>query len=184
MTIYMPTYQRQSAASGDPTWKYDCTAFCLAMLIDAATLGGTVVSARWVRLNSDEPVPDPKSPGLNIRQVDVVAAKLHVLFEDRQGHSWAELLVALREGRRVLAQIDYASLGQQRCQSNGDFGHAMLLHNLGATAASIRATDPLCPAPKVYGSTIIQRSMTKFARDTGVQTGLRYAVSRKVPEIV
>lgn len=183
MTIYMPIHQRQNAASGDPTWRYDCSAFCLAMYADAVTLGGLLTTARQVRLMSSEPVPDPESPGLNIPQLDVVAAKLRITLDDKQGHPWSEVISALQQGRRVLAQVDYKSLGNMRCQVGGDFGHMMLLHYLGSSSGSMMATDPLCAAPKVYPSDVVKRAMTRFALDTGVKEGVRFAVSRKVPEI-
>jgi hypothetical protein len=113
----------------------------------------------------------------------VVAAKLHIEFNDRQCHTWAELVAAIQECRRVLAQVDYKSLGGERCQAGGDFGHAMVLYNFGSSTGSLRAADPLCTESKVYPSSVIRTAMTVFAKQTGVTTGLRWASSRKVPEI-
>lgn len=183
MSIYLPTHQHQGPTSGDPTWRVDCSAFCLAMYADAVTLGGVKVDAKWVRLNSGESVPDPKSPGLNIPQLDVVAAKLHIALDDRQGHPWSDLVRAIQGGRRVLAQIDYASLGTARCQPNGDFGHMLLLHYFGSSTGSLRASDPLCSDSKVYSSATIRKAMERFARDSGLSQGVRFAVSRVVPQV-
>jgi hypothetical protein len=60
----------QQLVLGGATRTVDCTAWGAAFRVDAHTKGATKTTGRAVRLHSDEPVPDPNSPGLNLGQVD------------------------------------------------------------------------------------------------------------------
>jgi hypothetical protein len=177
------SHQTQRVAS-DPHWSVNCTAYCGAMMITDATLGGTKITGRQVRAMSSEPKPDAGSPGLNLSQIHTVAAQLHVAFTDMSGHSWQEAVRAMDEGRRVQLAVDYKSLGGYRCQAGGDFGHAVVMVKVSAASrANIVCSDPLCSAVKVYPSTVLHTAAEKFARDTGILRGIRFAVTRPVPRV-
>ncbi len=76
MTYLPHVLDYQQLPLGGPTGKYDCTAWMAAWLTDAHTSGATKITGRQVRLASNEPVPDPDSPGLNLGQVDTATRKL------------------------------------------------------------------------------------------------------------
>ena len=99
-----------------------CTDTCLAMLTDAATVGGVRVSERTVRGLSDETQPDPKSPGLNLTQLVDVAHKLRIQLTDRTGMTRSVLAHDLTSGRRVIVQLWYAGIGGTA------IGHAVYLN--------------------------------------------------------
>lgn len=165
----------------DPHWAVNCTAYCAAMMITDATLGGVTITGRIVRAESNEPNPSPSSPGLNITQIRNVAHKYRVEITDRQTQPWSEVMRALDQGRRVLLSIDYGEMGQYRCQVGGDFGHAIVLTRPAEDDGFIRASDPLCKQSKRYPQAVLREAARKFARDTGVDVGLRWAMTRPVP---
>lgn len=185
--IHRPTHQRQLVSS-DKYGKYNCTAYAMAMFADAVTLGGCRVKGRQIRAWSDEPVPDPTSPGLNLSQIIVVANKLGIELDNRTGDTWAEAMDLLDGDRRIIAQVSYAELGKARCQG-ADFGHAILLQARrrrpgGIAGWEILANDPLCTAAKWYQDDLVREAMAKFGDETHVPgAGLRFATSRVVPQI-
>lgn len=70
MTLYYPTFRTQRVPlTGDPNARLNCGAYTGAMLLDAATEGESRVSGYTFRSRTDEPVPNPSSPGLNVTQV-------------------------------------------------------------------------------------------------------------------
>lgn len=171
-----------------PTWQYDCTAYCMAMLVNDSTLGGLQsITGRRIRLLSNEPTPDPASPGLNLQQMKAVAGKLRIPFYLKTGEPWAKLVARVgREGAsRAILQVDYDIIQAQApglaCQRTGDFDHALLIVNVHD--GKVRASDPLCSGTKEYPEMAIKAAADKFGRDHGmVGGGLYYAVSRVVPK--
>jgi len=186
--IYRAPHLRQLVSS-DPYGKYNCSAYCLARAINAATLGGVVVTGRLVRELSSEPIPAPGSPGLNISQLVTVSKKLRVPIVDRTGGTWEDVVAVLDivgPGRRVIAQLDYATLGDRRCQAGGDFGHAMTLDAIRSHDGRIQvlASDPLCTGLRWYPKSVIRKAMLAFAESSGLTDGrLRWAVTREIPLI-
>ena len=171
--------------SSDPHWQVNCTAYCGAMAINDATLGGVSINGRLVRAYSNEPNPDPGSPGLNLTQIENVAwDRFRVKITDRQGDTWSDVKHALVEGRRVILQLSYKELGGYRCQSGGDFPHAVLLCRPAEADGFIRASDPLCKTSHRYSGEVLQDAAQKFARNTGVSSGLRWAMTRPIPLLV
>jgi len=68
---YLPDITRyQQLLQGDPYGAFNCTAYAAAWITDAHTAGKTLLTGREVRAHTNEPVPDPNSPGLNLPQVD------------------------------------------------------------------------------------------------------------------
>jgi hypothetical protein len=66
----------QQLVPGTPTSSYDCTAYTAAWCCEIYSCGADKYTGRQVRLASNEPVPDPRSPGLNFPQVDAAVYKL------------------------------------------------------------------------------------------------------------
>jgi hypothetical protein len=181
MTTYHKHYTQR--VPSDPNWRVNCTAYCGAMMADDITLGGLLgVSGAVVRAASDEPHPDPASPGLNLQQVDTAIRKAYrVSIANQTGKSWSSLAALLRSRHRILLQIDYASLGGYRAQANGDFGHAIVLVEFRDGGKLIYASDPLASTARLYPAAIIQKAATVFAHNTGLASGLWFANSRAIP---
>lgn len=59
-----------------PTGYADCTAWTAAWVSDFSTLGKVKLTGRQIRLATNEPIPDPVSPGLNLPQVDMAVRNL------------------------------------------------------------------------------------------------------------
>lgn len=167
----------------DPYRRFNCSAYVGEMLFRDETLGGVYITGEQIRALSTEPKPDPKSPGLNIDQIVKVARVLRVDMGDRTGKPWTQLVADMTEGARIMAQIDYKTLGVYRAQP-GDFGHAICIVSMHSNGLSVWASDPLAPAPRWYPVNVIEQAMTVFARQTGIKApGLRYGRSRIVPRI-
>lgn len=100
MTFRYPRLQLQlrEPISG----RFDCTAYAAAMLGDADSRGAHVFTGRQVRLATDEPRPDPASPGLNLRQTDEALYRLShgaISVDTRWDEPWSNVASALRAGK-------------------------------------------------------------------------------------
>jgi len=169
----------------DPYWRVGCTPYSAAMLINDATLGGLFgVTGQNVRRWSDEPIPDSGSPGLNIKQiVNVARDRYKVNLADRTGNDWNALLHELARGRRILAQVEYASLGKYRLgQPGGDFAHAIVL--VSPTPNALVVSDPLYSTTQIIPKSVVADAMADFAQTTGHARGyLWWCMSRPIPRI-
>ena len=126
--VVPPGFQLQSGGSTGP---YDCTAWAASRAIGHATCGNHVPSGRKIRLQSDEPVPDPRSPGLNLPQVANVASDHYgVHLEVHTGYqalTWTEYEAARGSGRGAIIQLSYAVIHGTPFDAGRGFtgGHAM-----------------------------------------------------------
>jgi hypothetical protein len=151
------------------------------MLCDYSTIGGVKITQELVRALSDEPKPDPKSPGLNLHQIDAVAAKLHIPYADRTGDNWSDLIGFLREGRGVQAQLRNDMLHDP---NGSTVGHSIFLNTIRKSDNYILGNNPLSGGARWYPPSVVKAAMTKFADTTGIAgDGLRFAIGRKVPRI-
>jgi hypothetical protein len=106
-------YQPRDRSQLNPADKYgpvNCSAYGFARQVDYATLGGVLINGSLVRALSDEPIPDPDSPGLNLNQLLKVAAQLHVEYENWTGEGWGGVMEALEQKRSIGLQLDAAVL--------------------------------------------------------------------------
>lgn len=165
----------------DPHWQVNCTAYCAAMLANDATTGGLIgITGRFIRAKSSEPNPDPNSPGLNIGQVRSVLTALRVPTTDETGGERGGVLDALHAGKRILLQVQYGELGAYRAQA-GDFGHALVLFD--TIGDDVWGSDPLASKSRRYPRGVVFDAARVFARNTGVNEGLRWMATRSVPLI-
>jgi hypothetical protein len=165
----------------DPHWMYNCQAYCGAMLIHDATLGGVMVTGRIIRALSSEPKPDPNSPGLNLTQIIDVARSLYIPLDNRTGENWGAIEDALLQGRRVSLSVDYDEMGKYQAQKAGTFDHQLVLIRPASEKDHTRASDPLASQSRVYPNDVLQQAARSLARRTGVSKGLRWACTRPVP---
>jgi len=182
--IYRAPHRRQLVAS-DPYGRYNCTAYAAARAIDAATVGGLKVDGVTIRALSNEPVPNPSSPGLNIPQVVAVSRKLRVPLYDRSGDGWDAVvgfLDLIGPGRRVLAQIDHDAWAE-KCQATGSFLHALTLDALRRKDGRLQilGSDPLCSALRWYDASNVRVAMAAFTG--GDPRRLSFAITREIPLI-
>lgn len=146
MSTYLvpPGYQLQD---GGRTGPFDCTAWSASRLIAKVTNGLRVPYGQRIRALSSEPVPDPRSPGLNIPQVsDVAYDEYRVYFEQHVGSramDWAEYEELRRGGRGAVIQVSYQPIAESRYDAGRGFvgGHAMFedQHLTGDSLADGRA---------------------------------------------
>ncbi len=179
--IYKPAHQRQINA-GDKYGGFNCTAYSAAMAIDRATMGGTIVTGRQVRANSNEPVPDPQSPGLSLPQVVNVAFGWHVELDNRSGAPWSSLLAALKEGRGLILQGDYDQMGAYSCQTSFKGPHAIFCNHVSGDG-DIYTYDPLCSAGREVPAPTIRAYAEKLAKTWGSYPGLLFATTRITPNL-
>jgi hypothetical protein len=116
---------------GGPTGGVDCTAWMAARLA-AAQSRHFEVTGRQIRLASDEPVPDPDSPGLNLPQVDAALrhltginldTRIGIADHTAQAYTVAGRWMGLQVNRGVLVDKGYA--GGSRFRG----GHAITVHS-------------------------------------------------------
>lgn len=176
--IYRPTHIRQRL-------RYNlkligCTETCLAMYADAVTFGGLSTTEKECRELSGEWPPDTASPGLNLTQVDKVAAKLRIPFTNATGRTWEDVEKALsQEGnRRVIAQVWYADLG------GTPIGHAILLQGIRQYQGRLQllGNDPMKTAEQWWDPEDVRKAMQSFGVRTGLPLGqLRFGMSDQLP---
>lgn len=147
-----------------------CTDTAFAMAVDAATLGGCIVTEALVRKLSNENHPDPESPGLNLGQLEDVADKLHVEFTAMRGNNRAQMAAALRNNRRVVAQLWYAGIG------GTPIGHAVYVE-LITDSGKARIVDPMKGRYEYIDQERLFSAMRTFAAKVGVE-GLMYGQTR------
>lgn len=180
---YRPRHQRQ-LASGDPYGAFNCSAYSCAMALERATMGGLLITGRQVRARSNEPIPDPQSPGLNIGQLCQVARGLYVQLYDRRGEPWNEIIDALREQRGVILQGDYDQFpAGVSCQLSFRGDHAIYLNHLDNLTNPTKAwmQDPLCRSGKYVPLPVLRAYADKLARSQGTYPGLFWATTRQTP---
>ena len=132
---YTPDITRyQQLVYGGATGAYDCTAWCGAIITDAHTRGGTKLSGRLIRISTDEPIPDPTSPGLNLPQVDAAIYKLtsgRVNLDTRVGYSSLSregVKSRIVDGRWATVQVRRGVLVDRGFLSGFRGSHAITVH--------------------------------------------------------
>ena len=181
-TVYRPKHQRQ-LVSTDPYGGKNCAAYSAAMAIDRATLGGVAVTGRQVRSASNEPIPDPASPGLNIPQLVNVAFGWHIALNDRTGAPWASVMAALREYRGVILFGDYDVFpAGVSCQAGFKGDHSVYVNHITGDG-DLFVMDPLCPAGKEVKEATMRAYAEKMGKATGHGLGVLFAVTRITPLI-
>lgn len=141
---YTPDIRDYQQLDEPRTGRYDCTAYAAAIVTDAHTGGKTRVTGRQVRLASSEPVPDPKSPGLNLPQVDAAVRSLtsgRVDLDTRLALPRAEAQSLIVDGRWAIVQVKRSVLVNRGFLSGFRGAHALTVHALDVPVLG----DPLVP---------------------------------------
>jgi hypothetical protein len=136
MTVTCPNYRLdpsyQLVASAGSTGGVDCTAHAASNCIDHATCGAKDPGGRTIRLLSNEPTPDPRSPGLNLGQVQSVALRHFGVYLEvhtgRNAVSWATYEARRKAGQGTEIQLQYDVIADSKYDafySRFRGGHAM-----------------------------------------------------------
>jgi hypothetical protein len=141
-----PNYEVPFASQlrqGGATGPVDCMAWAASRAIGHATCGQKVPSGRTIRLLSNEPVPDPMSPGLRLQQVaDVAREDFGVYFEVHgttySQVSWAHYERQRLAGRGCVLALGYAPIANSMYDAGRGFddNHA-IFESLHATVDSL-----------------------------------------------
>jgi hypothetical protein len=149
-----------------------CAAFVGAMAADYATCGVTHPSGAQVRNRTNEPIPDPHSPGLTIGQVADALATLGVQVTTFARFSWGTVEELVDAGHYVSLCGGYAVIRPTRFTGDPAFyGN----HQIGIPPGW-EAQDPLCDGRRTgiyrYHAEPYPRSLLRsFAGAFRVQTG-------------
>jgi hypothetical protein len=148
----------------------------MSMLVDYATLGGTVITGAELRALTDEAKPDPSSPGLTIPQVVAAARLLHVPIGSNPRGNTTALLENLRLGRAFVVPGLYARVPDNLSgQPTYDKQHAVLALELAVGRANVVVGDPLRATWTEWPISVLIAYWSGY--------GSIYAYSRDVPEI-
>jgi hypothetical protein len=154
---------------GGATGGVDCTAWATRAGLATATCGRIVVSGRRLRLLSNEPVPDPQSPGLNLYQMqDVLREDFGVYMDVRAGSraiSWSEYERKRVAGYSLVVQLSYAPIADSPFDAGRGFrgGHAMFEHVNAGTMDSL--ADGRAPGVFDYTGAFYPRDLIRRATD-------------------
>jgi hypothetical protein len=151
-------------SQGGATGPYDCTAWSAAIAIATGSCGKETPSGRIIRLLSDEPVPDPSSPGLNLPQVAAVALDKYGIYLDvrigSRAVTWAEYEHRRTSGQATLLQGSYAAIAASKYDAGRGFtgGHciAETTHATYDSLADGRAAGVFRWDGTVYTRAVIQ----------------------------
>ena len=134
----------QQLTQGDPNGGVNCTAYAGAWIVEAA---GGKTTGRKVRAATDEPKPDPKSPGLNLPQVDAAIRKLTPFnFDTRLGDPIADAQKRITDGQWAVIQVVRGVLVDAGYGGGNPFrgGHAITVHCNAGDPVAVDG-DPLVP---------------------------------------
>lgn len=139
---FTPLMRYQNPAlSGNPDGWYDCAAEVAAMGADYQTCGAKRPSGQQIRNLTNEPTPNPSSPGLDVYQIQEALDDLgvHVIVFRRA--SWEQVLEWVDvEGRGVGLAVQYSVIRPTDYSGDPNFysGHAMFV------PPGWEVMDPLC----------------------------------------
>lgn len=158
----------------------DCTATVGAMAADVASQGLVLVNHADVRRNTNEPRPDPASPGLTLQQVADSVRRISgesLLSREPIRDSWDELVGALVAGawamvaawRGVLVDNGYGGSSPFRA------GHAYL-YGYDQNEMAFVLADPLVPRWMRVAPRIVARGAREYLvrYGAGAQAGDAY----------
>lgn len=145
MTYVPDIADYQQLHNGDPYGRFDCTAWSAALVTDAHTQGKTKLTGTQVRAATDEAVPDPASPGLNLPQVDRAIYDLTrqaVNLDTRLGMARLNAQTLIVDGRWAIVQVNRGILVARGFLEGFSGGHALTVHAREIDAQPVLG-DPL-----------------------------------------
>ena len=142
---YIPDIKSYQQLADPITGAYDCTAYATALVTDADTMGRVKLTGREIRKASNEPVPNPVSPGLNLTQtrdavVSLTDGAVRLTLEQAVSQAQAQAQVAA--GRYAVVQINRGVLVNRGIVRGFAGGHAVSLND---DHGMLWMGDPLIP---------------------------------------
>lgn len=142
---YHPTHQNQLGPDGGKYGSTNCTACSAGMAGQAHTCGGLRYTGAQIRAASSEPIPDPRSPGLNLAQVDSALYRLssgRIDLDTHYRYDFSALQRRVDGGAQAILQIRRKVL-VDRGHAHGNLfglGHAI---EIGRDSTGLWFDDPL-----------------------------------------
>jgi hypothetical protein len=126
---YLPRFQPQNPAlSGDRFGWVGCTAYAAGMASDFDSCGKTILTGKQVRQLSSEPIPDPASPGLNLRQIDAAANRYGIDLDVQYRLPWDDVVRRIDKGEGAVLQGATGPFLSTKYRSTaGDINHAIFV---------------------------------------------------------
>jgi hypothetical protein len=143
---YHPTHQAQLEYKwGGKYGGANCTPCSAGMTGQAHTCGALLFTGAQIRAASNEPIPDPKSPGLNLGQVDEALFKLSKGAIDLDTHyryDFDDVRKRVTAGAQAILQIQRSVLVKRGEAYGNTFagGHAI---TIGVDSIGVWFDDPL-----------------------------------------
>lgn len=165
------------AQLGEKYGAFNCTAVSAARAASHATSGRTEVQGERVRALTDEPIPDPDSPGLNLPQVQEALGDLGVYLEVRIGArqdtgvvsrsvTWDEYEDRRISGQGCILQVGYGPIADSPMDAGNGFrgGHAIFetLHGTYDSLADGRKAGVWKYDGRVYDRPLIERAAAQL----------------------
>lgn len=126
-----PTFQAQDPMISGYIYGWDsCTAFAGAMAASFDRQVRLLCTGAQVRRNSSEPVPDPRSPGLNLAQIDAsLRDGWNVDLDVHYRMPWADFERQINAGRGGILQGWYAPIADSQYDAGNGFrgNHAVFV---------------------------------------------------------
>lgn len=173
-----PSFQLQT---GGATGPFDCTAHSGTIVLDGSTCGAKRVPGRTIRLRSNEPVPAPGSPGLNLNQLAAVLDDYGLYLDVRVGWralTWAQYERYRAEGHFMAAQGGYAPIAASKYDAGRGFQD-----NHCIAESSLATWDSLADGRAVgvwrYDGTLYTRSVIRHFTER-LWTGSQYTGTDRV----
>jgi len=142
---FHPHHQAQLGADGGIHGGVNCTACAAGMVGEADSCGALRFSGADIRAASDEPDPDPKSPGLNLHQVEAALLKLskgRIDLDTRKRYPFEKLQSRITGGAQAILQVNRGVFVDAGEGHHNRFrgGHAI---TIGADDGNPWVDDPL-----------------------------------------
>lgn len=141
---YVAPHRAQLGADGGKYGGVNCTPCGGGRALDQGTCGHEKFTGAEIRAASSEPRPDPKSPGLNLEQVDAAVFRLthgRVNFDSRRMYSAYETIRRVLGGEPAIVQFQRSALVAMGLGFGHGFkgGHASSLDGING----LHLDDPL-----------------------------------------
>lgn len=138
---WQPLWRPQNPAlSGDKYGWENCAAYVGGYSADYSTCGIKQPTGAYIRSLTNEPIPDPRSPGLDVYQVRDALAKIGVTVTPFLRATWAEVIGWWEEGRYISLCGQYSVIQHTRFSGDPNFSGG---HQIGVPK-TLKAEDPLC----------------------------------------
>jgi hypothetical protein len=151
----------------------NCTAFVAAMGADFDD--GVAITGTQVRVESNEPVPDSQSPGLNLRQIATVLKKHGIRVEVAAPIDFDDLDDLRRDGHAIGLQVGYEPILHSAFAGSKTFkdGHIVLWLPSGLVFDPLAdGRTGLSTAPQALPRELLRRAAGSLALSGGRTVGL------------